>query len=505
MGDLSDLKVAIWQREVREGAQKRCSEEMAGVLQRATLLGADCLITNPIGLNNARCLIPCDGAVAEYGDEAVLLHTESGDYLIGVGCVPSECDFSVWVDNACWTKDAKGRIAPGIGAPSISLAPVGIQNAGHSVRCFGGATSGYDAHGEMLWYLRDDFEEDFALLQIGRPGRLAQPCERKLLKALTTTIRRFDSQVLGGSLPWIIGLSGGLDSSIVASLLVLALGESRVVGYSLSSEFNSKATKGNAERLAESLSIRFHATTISDVVDAVERTTMTCGYGRDNIAGLVHENVQARMRGSLLCTFAAIEGGVVANNANFVELALGYCTLYGDAIGALAPIADLTKVELFGLARDINEAFGASIIPENLLPQETLEGYEWETMPSAELSEGQRDPMKWFYHDWLVRMLRDNPETGAADVLEDYRADGLESAGMLKWVSFYGLNDPHAFVSDLEWVLRQMHNAVFKRIQAPPAIVLSDTKVPWGDGEMQGRWVPDERYIEARGRLLGES
>ena len=503
MSNLADLKVALWQREVHEGSPSRSREELADAVQRATELGADCLVTTAFDWDGMPDVIPCGASTAEYGESFVTLHTDDGDYRIGMGSSTLDCDFSVLIDNACWTKDAQGSAAPDIGVPSIVVAPVGIRNAGHAVRCFDGGAAVYDAQGEILCALRDDFEEEFVVVSLVEPGTIAQPCDRKLLKALISTIRRFDGQVLGGSLPWIIGLSGGLDSTIVASLLVLALGKSRVIGYSLSSEYNTTATKGNSARLADALGIRFYAATIGDTVHAVESTAESCGYERERIEGLVHENVQARTRGSLLCTFAAIEGGVVANNGNFVESALGYCTLYGDAIGALAPIADLTTVELFDLARDINATFGAEVVPGNLLPQLTDDGYTWETMPSAELSEGQRDPMKWFYHDWLVRKLRDDPDFGAADALEAYRDDRLESEGMGTWIRFYGLDDTQAFISDLEWVLRQMHSAVFKRIQAPPAIILNNPGIAWGDGEVQRRWEPDERYLELKEQLLG--
>ena len=526
MGDLADLKVALWQREIHEESPRRSREELLAAVRRAGEAGADCLVANAFGQDGPYGIIPCGTATADYGERIVALHTDKGDYAIGVcdargahgadgeddACGAHDagdargahggCDLTVRFVQDGWAKEAQRPLAGGDGVPAIVVGPVGMRNAGHGMRCFDGASAVLDAQGGVLAAFRDDFAEEFAPVSLVRPGSIAQPCERKLLRALVATIRRFDAQVLGGTLPWVIGLSGGLDSSIVASLLVLALGTPRVVGYSLSSEFNSAATKDNAAMLANALGVRFHAVTIGEAVSAVEGVAGSCGYAPERVAGLVHENVQARMRGSLLCTFAAIEGGVVANNANFVAAALGYCTLYGDAIGALAPIADLTTVELFDLARDINAEFGSDVVPGNLLPRETADGFEWQTMPSAELAEGQRDPMKWFYHDWLVRNLKDDPAKGAADVLRAYRADRLESAGMGKWVRFYGLDDPGAFISDIEWVLRQMHAAAFKRIQSPPAILLSASRAPWGDGEVQRRWEPDDAYLALKEDIL---
>ena len=196
-------------------------------------------------------------------------------------------------------------------------------------------------------------------------------------------------------------------------------------------------------------------------------------YGYPQAEGLALENIQARLRGHLLSSFASMEGGVIVNNGNKVEAALGYCTLYGDAIGALSPIADCTKVQLFDLAKQINAAFNREIIPANLLPQTQDGCLIWEFPPSAELKDDQRDPMKWFYHDWLISKLTEYPSGQAEEIMEDYLSGQAQSSEVGRWLTYYGLDDPRAFIDDLEWVLRTMQGAVFKRIQFPPLIMIS--------------------------------
>ena len=203
-----------------------------------------------------------------------------------------------------------------------------------------------------------------------------------------------------------------------------------------------------------------------------------------------------------------MEGGVVVNNGNRVECALGYATLYGDAIGALAPIGDLSKVELFGLARDINVTFGFEAVPENLLPCETDGGYVWETMPSAELSTGQVDPMKWFYHDWLIGKLlgddsQDRPvfDDIACDVLARYLDDRLYGSEVGKWIRFYGLDDPRVFADDFDWVLSSMCSSAFKRIQAPPKIALASRWSLFGADDVQVTQEFSSRYRVLMSRI----
>ncbi len=508
MGDLSKLRIAVGQPELVCGQPSRNERTRDRLVERALDAGADLLVM-PGSLEEAQDvhLVVLNDSRIDVAGNAVHLDACGETYRIGLSPDDMTCDFAVYSDVVPWTLEhACARQEPMRFVPTIVLRPVGMRNAGKGVFAYDGGTKAYGADGTLVAALRDDFEEDLSLVQFAEANRIQEPCDDKLLAALVKTIRRFDEQVLASKPKWVIGLSGGLDSSVVAVLLTLAFGAERVVGFNLATRFNTEATKANAAVLADSLGIVLRNGSIEGVVDATGATLSQYGYADDAMSGLVLENVQARVRGHLLSTFAAIEGGVVVNNGNRVEAALGYATLYGDAIGALAPIGDLTKVRLFDLARTINGERASAIIPENLLPRVTEGGCEWDMPPSAELSDGQRDPMKWFYHDWLIDCLLDGESVDAAacDVMEHYLADRLAGTEAQRWMRFYGLDDPRAFADDLGWILRSMRHAAFKRIQAPPAIRLASAASIEAREEVQGEIEPSQRFknLDARIRSL---
>lgn len=397
--------------------------------------------------------------------------------------------------------------------PVVRVNCVGMQNTDKAVLAFDGASRVF-AQGECVAACRDDFQEDMIVVTIDcDSGELQGTAndtltryadeDDKVLDAIIWSLRRFDAQVFPFKPKWIIGLSGGLDSSVTAALMHLAFsGSERIVGYNLATRYNSDATKMNAYDLAQALGIKLLNGSIEEVVKATESVAALYGYPEESLAGLVQENIQARVRGHLLSTFAAIEGGVVMNNGNKVEATLGYATLYGDAIGAIAPIGDVTKVRLFHIAKLINERLGKEAIPVNLLPEETEDGYEWETMPSAELKDAQKDPMKWFYHDWLVENLVDSPAFGFEALMSQYLEDKLASSPVGKWIGFYGLDDPAAFIEDLEWVAKQVSGSVFKRIQMPPTIAVVRDTTTFDFRENQVRFEQTEEYAQLKERIL---
>ena len=495
MGDLSKLRIAIGQIEIVEGRPSRNEAALDRAVDAALDDGADILLApGSLADGSDIRLISLNDSRLDMAGNVAILDACGETYRLAIGQVRSDCDVSVCVDTSPYTLRS---VAGAPARSSIVLKPVGMLDAGKRVCALDGGSAAYDARGNLVAKMRDDFSEGVCTFSFDGTQDIAKPCEKKLLTALVATLRRFDAQVLQGSAKWVIGLSGGLDSSVVAALLVLAFGPERVAAYNMATRFNSLATRGNALRCAEALGLELRNGSIEDMVVSLGNTLVHYGYAPNALSGIVLENAQARTRGNLLSTFAALEGGVVVNNGNRIEGALGYATLYGDAIGALAPIGDVSKVELFAIAHDINDTFGYEVVPENLLPVESETGYTWETMPSAELSSGQVDPMKWFYHDWLVgQLLGDGAlephgkhekhedemvapvapslDEVACEIVERYLEDRLLSSEVGKWVKFYGLDDPKAFEKDLNWVLSGIRKSVFKRIQSPPMIALAN-------------------------------
>ena len=293
--------------------------------------------------------------------------------------------------------------------------------------------------------------------------------------AILTGLRHLDS-LRGGGSRYLIGVSGGIDSSVVACMLRIAFGPERVFAVNMPTRFNAGVTRENARALCDALAVDYLSCPIEDLYRALSARIRDMEFPRESgsYTRLVDENIQARIRGSdMLAGIAAKFGLVFTNNGNKTEVALGYATLYGDVNGAVAPIADLYKTQVFALARHLNEAvFRREVVPRNLI--------DGDTVPSAELSDAQDvtrglgDPIRYGYHDALLRQLieyRRHP----LDILEWYRTgELLERIGWEEEERFRAyFPDPRAFIEDLEWIERQVRVNCFKRIQAPPIIVLS--------------------------------
>lgn len=342
----------------------------------------------------------------------------------------------------------------------------GMQNTGKSVMVLQGGA--YIQHNQKLMYQAPFFTEHYQVVDLDMKSQvpLQQP---KLLDALACGIREFDVQVFGGKCPWIIGLSGGLDSSVTCALIVYALGNKRVHGFNLATKYNSATTKNNAQREAHTLGIQYKEGNIQSFIEASKEMFMH-EFGYSTKETLVNENIQARARGYLLTGFAGILEGIVVNNANKVESALGYCTLYGDSVGAISLIGDLTKVQLFALAKQLNEYFKCEVIPTCLLPKKQGDTMVWEMLPSAELRDCQKDPMKWFYHDYLVEHLGN--DMSITDFMKQYIDGTIWNTEIASWMRYYGLDNPIAFLEDLKWYITTIEKNIFKGYQLPPLLCL---------------------------------
>jgi len=347
----------------------------------------------------------------------------------------------------------------------------GMQNTGKNVLLFDGDSTVYDERGNIQIEANDAFEQELLVVSL-KDHHEAIKQENKLLKGLLTAIKEFDKQILGGKLPWIIGMSGGIDSSLNTVLLVKALGNKRVIGYNIASRYNSDKTISIAKTLAETLDIEYHEGSLEGLTKATLDTLVT--YQIDpKEEGLPYENIQARLRGHLLSSFASYKGGVICNNGNKVELALGYATLYGDTIGALSLLGDLTKVQIFDLCKSINTIYHEDLIDPSLIGELNKGLYTFGLVPSAELKENQVDPMKWGYHDWLVQYLMEYPSHHPLAWLKAYKDGSYKKMPCYPIMVAYGLDKPKAFVEDMVWFMKAWQKAIFKRIQFPPIITVS--------------------------------
>jgi NAD+ synthase (glutamine-hydrolysing) len=241
-----------------------------------------------------------------------------------------------------------------------------------------------------------------------------------------------------------LGLSGGIDSALVAYLGVKAIGKDKIVCFSMPSRFSSQGSKDDALTLAKKLGCRYETLPIESVFASFLSTLE--GVFENRPFDVAEENLQASIRGSLLMAFSNKFDSMLLTTGNKSELAMGYCTLYGDMNGALAPIGDLFKTEVFALCRHINErsvaAGGKEIIPEAIIAKP----------PSAELRPDQKDQDSLPPYETLDRILK------------LYLFDNLSKDEIVK----HGLEEA--------LVARTIHTvarAEFKRRQAPPVLKAS--------------------------------
>ena len=219
------------------------------------------------------------------------------------------------------------------------------------------------------------------------------PSEKMIYEALVLGVR--DYFLKSGHSHCVIGLSGGIDSSLTASIAVDALGHKNVHGIAMPSKFSSHHSIEDAKQLAENLNIDFRNIPINSIVESYEALLVEV-LDKENI-GLAEENIQSRIRGGILMALSNKYGWMVLSTGNKTELAMGYCTLYGDMNGGLSVISDLSKRSVYKLSSWINSQKG-DIIPERSLNKP----------PSAELRPGQIDPFDYDIISPMVSALIDN-------------------------------------------------------------------------------------------------
>lgn len=376
---------------------------------------------------------------------------------------------------------------------------VGAQNNGKNIIVFDGDTTVYSPEGDILRRARP-WREQMVLSRGGDPPTASQGEIAAIFDAILTGLRHLDD-IRERENRFLVGASGGIDSSVVVSILTQAFGPERVFAVNMPTRFNASITRNNAERVCRTLEVDYLSCPIQDLYAALSEKIKDMRFSRapGDYTRLVDENLQARIRGAdILPALAAKSGLVFTNNGNKTETALGYATLYGDVNGAVAPIADLYKVQVLQLARFLNgEVFGREVIPDNLISGETV--------PSAELSDAQDvtrglgDPIKYGYHDAVLRQIieyRKDP----VDFLQWF-VDGvlLDVIGWNDSEQFRGwFSDVNGWIEDLEWVAQQVRINTFKRVQAPPIIVLSKRAFGFDLRESQLPSYQTRRYGELK-------
>jgi NAD+ synthase (glutamine-hydrolysing) len=267
------------------------------------------------------------------------------------------------------------------------------QVGGDDSLIFDGASMVVTANGKVAAQA-SAFEEDLVLFdtETGQGEFHPQPPEEieYAYRALVVGTRDYVSKC--GFKKVLVGLSGGIDSAVVANIAVNALGAENVQGVSMPGPYSSDGSKKDAQVLAKNLGIKLLTVPISEVFDAY-RAALAPAFG-DRKPDVTEENIQARIRGNYLMALSNKFGCMVLSTGNKSELAVGYCTLYGDMAGGLGVISDVPKLMVYELARWINRE-------RELIPASTIE-----KPPSAELRPNQKDEDSLPPYDILDRILK---------------------------------------------------------------------------------------------------
>lgn len=237
----------------------------------------------------------------------------------------------------------------------------------------------------------------------------------------------------------VIGISGGIDSAVVAPLAVAAFGSENVIGVIMPSIFTSKTSIDDATQLVKNLGIKYHIVSITNLFEQYKKDLQLIfeGYGED----VTEENIQSRIRGNILMAIANKFGGMVLTTGNKSELSMGYTTLYGDLIGGIAAIGDLLKRDVYKLGRYIN--IDNIVIPESIFNK----------APSAELRFHQKDEDSLPPYNILDEVLYLHIEKG-------YTKQEIISKGYNKKI--------------IDEIFKKLYGQEFKRKQAPLVIKLTE-------------------------------
>ena len=403
-----------------------------------------------------------------------------------------------------------------VNAPLIYVNNTGIQNNGKTVYTFDGGSTVYAADGRIATECAP-YDEVMPLVDIDNlPTETAASAQNlsdigHIHQALIYGIRHFLTTIKLHKV--VVGVSGGIDSAVAATLYTEVLGADNVLLINMPSRFNSATTQNLSATLAQNLGCRYAVMPIEQsVIHTMEQLTTTAIKipGRNEPEHLtikppVAENIQARDRGSrILAAAAAAFGGGFTCNANKAELTVGYSTLYGDQAGFLAALADLWKYQVYDLARYLNEQiWQREVIPQGII----------DIVPSAELSaaqnvdEGKGDPLRYPYHDYLFRAFVERWQKAAPEDILTWYGEGRLAAEIGCAPDIIEQTFPSAaeFVADLErWWNLFTGMAVAKRIQAPPILAVSRRAYGFDHREAQNGAYYTRRYLELKARLTGD-
>jgi NAD+ synthase (glutamine-hydrolysing) len=317
--------------------------------------------------------------------------------------------------------DAQGNILCGLAAfrEDLKVIEVGLSASQLFCPATAGTSTGSTADGNSATLNSQLLDPTYG-----------QPELADIYDALVLGVRDYAQKT--GFKKVLLGLSGGIDSALTAVIAAEALGPKNVIGVSLPSMISSQHSKDDAVAVARNLGIEFHTIAIADTVAAAEQTLAPVFAGRPR--DVAEENIQARARGLLLMAISNKFGALLLTTGNKSELAVGYCTLYGDMCGGLAVISDVFKMQVYALARWINSDLASRAGRSEIIPRSSLD-----KAPSAELRPNQTDQDSLPPYEMLDAILKGYVEEGLSRA--DLVAQGFDTAVVNDIVRKVDLNE----------------------------------------------------------------
>ncbi len=334
------------------------------------------------------------------------------------------------------------------------------QVGGHDQLVYDGASFAVDAGGRVVFEAQR-FIQDVATLSFDPMSQTFQDAQGNRLAPVQpeglSTMEFYRRQIVLGLQDYarrcgfskaVVGSSGGIDSALTLALAVAALGAENVTAITMPSRFSSEGSVSDSARLCQNLGIELVEYPIRDIVTSYEEG-FAPAFG-STLQGLALENLQARVRGTILMEFSNTFGHLLLTTGNKSEVSVGYCTLYGDTNGGLGLIGDLYKTEVFALARHINGLANSELIPVSII----------EKPPSAELAPDQKDTDSLPPYEVLDEILKHLIEGDRLPSWEKERAEAFVA----------NLQESDEGRALVRRVARMIARNEYKRRQAPPVL-----------------------------------
>ena len=354
-----------------------------------------------------------------------------------------------------------------LGKPFVYVNTSGAADNGKNIIPFDGESFVYDRDGRLL-AAGGQFTEDLIIVDLddstSTPALSLRPVarEREMYDALVMALRGYMRKT--GFATAVVAVSGGIDSALALAIAVDALGADRVSAFNMPSRFNTETTRTIAAELVRALGVRYGVIPIQALADHFQQEFEE--HAHPIARGFTRENLQARIRGILMMAESNDTGALLISCGNETEIALGYATLYGDMCGGISLIGDLSKTDVYRLARHVNERHGSEKIPEAA----------FRIVPSAELAANQFDPFDYAVVAPLVGEMVEH-RRNAADLLDLFERQALDPQRFLPDAdgrSVYDKYTPATFKAILDDTAGRLRRSVYKRLQGPPIVIVSE-------------------------------